>query len=380
VAFFVLRAKILLRKTNHNSTERKLSLRESLDYMKMKPVKIAMIGAGHDHATCCWDTINNMKDTFEVVGITRPTDEYMWKFEGEKAHHSFKGVKFTDIDELLNMQGLEAVAIEAGKEHGAKYAKMFAERGVAVFLDKPGATNLAEFKELIDIVKEKKVTFQTGYMYRFNPVIRQAVELAKSGALGDIFAVEAHMSVPHPKEKLDWIRRYKGGSMFFLGCHLVDLICEIQGFPKEIVPMSMSTHREGSDGEDYGFAVLKYENGLSFAKTSLSEIAGFGRRQLVISGTKGTAVVHPLEDAVKGTVLTSRGYYFSVDPETNKLVKREFVSSEFDRYEGMMEYFAKQVRGLMPPHRTLEYETELLQTVLSACGDKNDIFRPEFGM
>ena len=346
----------------------------------MKPVKIAMIGAGHDHALNCWDTLNNDKEHFEVIGITRPTDEYMWKFEGERAHESFKGVRFTDVEELLNNPELEAVAIEAGKEHGAKYAKLFAERGVAVFLDKPGAVNKADFDEIIDIVKAKNVPFQLGYMYRFNPVIRQAVELAKSGAIGDIFAAEAQMSVEHPREKLEWIRRYKGGSMFFLGCHLVDLICEVQGFPKEVLPMSFSIHRDGSEGEDYGMAMFKYENGLSFAKTSLSEIGSFGRRQLVISGTKGSAVVQPLEGVVKGTVLTSKGYYYARDPETHKYARRELVPSEFDRYTEMMRYFAKTVRGLVPPHRSLDYEKELFRHVLLACGDENDIFRPEFAM
>ena len=150
----------------------------------MKPIKIAMIGAGHDHALNCWDTLNNDKEHFEVIGITRPTDEYMWKFEGERAHDSFKNVKFTDVEDLLANPELEAVAIEAGKEHGAKYAKMFAERGVAVFLDKPGATDLASFEAVIDAVRKNNVPFQLGYMYRFNPVIRQAIELAKSGDVG----------------------------------------------------------------------------------------------------------------------------------------------------------------------------------------------------
>jgi len=339
-----------------------------------------MIGAGHDHATNCFETLNKLKDHFEVVGMTAPTDEYMWKCRGEKAHKVFEGVEFTDVEALLDMPGLEAVAIEAGKEHGAKYAKMFAERGVAVFLDKPGATDMASFGAVIDAVKKNNVPFQMGYMYRFNPVIRQAVELAKSGALGDIYSVEAHMSIHHPKEKLDWIRRYKGGTMFFLGCHLVDLICELKGFDCEIVNQSVVTHRDGTEGEEYGFALFKHKDSLSFAKTDLTEFGGYSRRQLVISGSEGTAVVQPLEECVKGTLLTSRGYYVTRNPETGKEEKKTFESSEFDRYEAMMKYFARTVRGEVPQHRTLEYEAELFGAVLRACGDENDIFRPEFAV
>ncbi len=346
----------------------------------MKPIKIAMIGAGHDHALNCWDTLNNDKEHFEVIGITRPTDEYMWKFEGERAHDSFKNVKFTDVEDLLANPELEAVAIEAGKEHGAKYAKMFAERGVAVFLDKPGATDLASFEAVIDAVRKNNVPFQLGYMYRFNPVIRQAIELAKSGALGDIYSVEAHMSIRHPKEKHEWVRRYKGGEMFFLGCHLIDLICEIKGFDCEVLSENTVTNRDGTEREMFGFAVLKHKDSLSYAKTDLTERGGYSRRQLVICGSEGTAVVQPLEACIKGTLLTSSGYYITADPETNKDVKKAFESYEFDRYTAMMQYFAKTVRGEVPQSRTLEYELDLFKTVLRACGDEKDIFRPEFAL
>ena len=42
-------------------------------------------------------------------------------------------------------------------------------------------------------------------------------------------------------------------------------------------------------------AVFKYKNGCSFAKTSATEGCGFLRRQLVISGSKGTIEINPIE-------------------------------------------------------------------------------------
>lgn len=125
-------------------------------------------------------------------------------------------------------------------------------------------------------------------MYRFNPLISEAIARAKSGELGEIYSVEAHMDCVHPPEKRQWLDRFPGGMMFYLGCHLIDLIYQIQGEPDEIISMNTSTEYKIDGAEDFGMAVLKYPHGVSFAKTCAAEPGGFMRRQLVICGTKGT--------------------------------------------------------------------------------------------
>lgn len=90
-------------------------------------------------------------------------------------------------------------------------------------------------------MEQKKLPLSLGYMYRFNPIVQKTFELAKEGALGDIFAVEAQMSVRHDKAKREWLGKYKGGALYYIGCHLVDMVCQFMGFPDEVVPLSAST-------------------------------------------------------------------------------------------------------------------------------------------
>ena len=61
-------------------------------------------------------------------------------------------------------------------------------------------------------------------MYRYNAAVKYCKELKESGKLGDIFSVEAQMSVYHDSEKRKWLNKFNGGMMFFLGCHLVDIV------------------------------------------------------------------------------------------------------------------------------------------------------------
>ena len=94
--------------------------------------------------------------------------------------------------------------------------------------------------------------------------------------------------------------------MFYLGCHLVDLIYSIQGNPKNIIPLNKCSKIDGVESEDFGMVVFEYDNGVSFAKTSAVEMGGFERRQLVVSGTKKTVELKPLERCIENGCITER--------------------------------------------------------------------------
>ena len=67
----------------------------------------------------------------------------------------------------------------------------------------------------------------------------------------------------------------------------------------EVIPLSCNTGYEGVDTCDFGMAVFKYPNGVSFAKTCDVERGGFLRRQLVICGEKGTIEIKPFEKYIE---------------------------------------------------------------------------------
>ncbi|MBR2223082.1 MAG: hypothetical protein IJ973_02040, partial [Christensenellaceae bacterium] len=117
---------------------------------------------------------------------------------------------------------------------------------------------------------------------------KEALRAVGEGRLGKIISVEAQMNCKHARGVREWLECFPGGMLFFLGCHLVDLIYQIQGEPKEIIPLSCSSGIDGLSTRDFGMAVFVYENGVSFAKTCDNERGGFLRRQLVICGEKGS--------------------------------------------------------------------------------------------
>lgn len=337
--------------------------------MPEKKIKIGQIGAMHDHAGDLIRTFEKMRDTFEVVGIAVPEGE---KMLGNAAGADvYDGIPLMSVEEMLEYPGLDAVAIETSELNLTKYAMMAVSKGLAVHMDKPGGTELADFEELIAEVKKRGTLFHTGYMYRYNPAVLKLKKEIEEGKLGGIYSVEAHMDCGHNPAKRQWLGQFPGGMMFFLGCHLVDMICYLQGFPKEVIPYNCSTGFDGVTADDYGFAVLKYDNGISFAKTCANELGGFMRRQLVVCGEKGTVQLLPFEappDEGQRTGLIT-GVRECFDRNGGWFYKGDSYNTElFDRYIPMMEGFAAYVRGEKENPFTPDYELEVYKTVLKACG------------
>lgn len=333
----------------------------------MRKIRIAQIGLNrYSHSGEIFHTLTKFPELFEIVGYTLVEDE---RETCQKHMRWVEGYPELTLDEILNDPTIEAVTVETDEIHLTKYALLAAEHGKHIHMEKPGGVAQADFDRLVDLMEQNGKVFHVGYMYRYNPYIAQVIEEAKRGDFGTVHAVEAHMSRYDKKTTREWFDSFPGGMMFYLGCHLVDLVLQIKGVPTRILPLNCSTHLDGVGTEDYGFAVMEYPEGMSFVKMTGAEIGGSRRRQLVVTGEKKSVEIKPLECTIPGThwrMYTEKVEY-AFDEEGHTKTLRE-KSEEFDRYETMMQAFAAMVRGERENPYTYEYERLLHRTVLACCG------------
>lgn len=336
----------------------------------MKRIRIAQIGTSQNsHGNDIFRTLCKLSDTFEVVGYALPENERE-KFPNRMK--AFEDYREMTVEEILNDPTIDAVAVETEEIYLTKYAQMVAVSGKHMHMEKPGGTSLEAFEKLIETVKASGKVFHTGYMYRYNPAVVNTIKRVKNGELGKIICVEAHMDCSHPANVREWLSNFKGGMMFFLGCHLVDLIYSIQGEPDEVIPLNTCSKMGIEKGEDTGFALFKYGEQYSFAKTSAIEQGGFIRRQLVVNGEKETVEIRPLEyytpDLKKMTATTRSISIEEASHGWNELGRIE-TTEEFFRYDNMMLSFASFVRGERENPYTPDYELALYKLLLKACGN-----------
>ena len=338
----------------------------------MERLKVVQIGGEHDHASDVIKAMRRQDDLFELAGYVIPEDDASEQFADVK--QAFDGVRRLTLEEALATPGLQGAVIETSEKKLTKYARIAAEHGLAVHMDKPGGDVEGEYQSLIAYVKERRNVFSLGYMYRFNPAVRRMFEMRDNGELGEIISVEAQMNCLHPPKKRDWLKKYRGGMMFFLGCHLIDLIMQMQGEPQEIMPFNRCTGLDGVCGEDFGMALLRYERGWSFAKTSAVELGGFMRRQLVVCGTKATVELNPIEYIVTGDKVNNQCTDMFVTTAEDCAQRswnargEKVVYGPVNRYDDMMRAFAEAALGRRPSPVDYDYEVKLHRAILAASG------------
>ena len=195
----------------------------------MKPLNVIQIGICHEHANGKFDTLRKCPDCFNLVGVV---DERPFSHTPRCHEYTYileQAPRVLTLDEALNWNGLDAVLIEVPNLDLAPVAIPFAEKGVPMHCDKPCGEAMEPYRTLLDICTRKNLPFQMGYMFRGNPAVRFAVQAVKDGILGEIFEFQADMNHCYGGEPYqDYIGKFRGGIMFNLGCHLIDIYLRIQ--------------------------------------------------------------------------------------------------------------------------------------------------------
>lgn len=338
----------------------------------MKKIKIVQIGVGHDHALPNFHCVASMDDTFELAGFVRVEGEDGLKPDFNK---NFEHIPALTLEEAFAIPNLEAAFIETEDPNLVFYARMAAEKGLHVFMDKPGSQSTEDFEEMLSVILKKQKVFGIGYVYRFHPLIQKTLTQVKEGKLGKIYSIEAHMSRDDKDEKRRWLEQFRGGMTFFLGCHLIDLIHLFTGTPEEITVLNTCTTTEKHKADDLGMAAFRYPEGMSFFKVSAAEPGGFMRRQLVVCGSLGTVEIRPLEEHWKESPYHCISQSIS-SFRTEKSTPLDWddkgqieACAPYHRYRAMFADFAQRIREERPSTREeLLREARVHRILLASCG------------
>lgn len=106
----------------------------------------------------------------------------------------------------------------------AEWTVRAAEAGKHVLCEKPLAMSPDEAEEMIAACQRAGVTFMEAFMYRLHPQWIRTREIVRSGALGELVAVETHFSYFNDDPtNIRNIAAYGGGAMMDIGCYCLDL-------------------------------------------------------------------------------------------------------------------------------------------------------------
>ncbi|KTR08253.1 oxidoreductase [Aureimonas ureilytica] len=269
------------------------------------PIRLGMVGGGEGAFIGAVHRIAaRIDDRYKLVAGALSSD-------AERARRSAEAIgiatdrAYASFEEMAEREaarpdGIEAVSIVTPNHMHAPAAKAFLRAGIHVICDKPLSINVAEAEELVALQTETGRILAVTHNYTGYPMIREARELVRSGALGDIRLVQmeyaqdwlserAELSGSKQAEwRTDPKRSGGGGCIGDIGTHAYNLGAFVSGLETDSLLAELSTFVEGRPLDDDVRVLLRYRGG---AKGLLwaSQVAVGNENALTLRvyGTKG---------------------------------------------------------------------------------------------
>jgi predicted dehydrogenase len=230
-----------------------------------------------------------------------------YDIEPQRAYGSYKELIAGEL-KLPASERIDFVSIATPNHTHFEVAKACGEAGFNVMCDKPMTYDLSQAEELAKIVQKTGIVFGLTHNYTGYPLVRQARDMVQAGELGTINALRAFYIQGWLRQRLEkenqkqasWRTDPKksgaAGCFGDIGTHAYNLGRFITGLLPEQISCSLKTFEQGRQLDDYGTAVIRYQNG-ALGTVTASQIS-HGRENdlwIEVDGTKGSLEWHQEE-------------------------------------------------------------------------------------
>jgi predicted dehydrogenase len=279
---------------------------------------------------------------------------------------------FADIEELLEYEALDAVAICTPNHLHEPHALAALAAGVHVLVERPMALTLAGAQRIAKQADKRDRIVTVGMNHRYRTDVQIVRSFAQSGELGRLESVRGSWHVFRPsRAQLGWRQRRDesgGGAMLDLGEAILDLGMWLSNFPE---PLRVSACLYGAEGqrgvEASGSAFVVCEGGFSIFLDVTWHHVGEGERfGLGIRGSKGSAGINPLH-------VWKELHGVPTDVSPTGAISREnaFTAS----YRAEWAHFLAAIRGEVKPFHLREQLTihRILDAIYRSASEGKDI-------
>jgi predicted dehydrogenase len=197
-------------------------------------------------------------------------------------------------------QRIDFVSVTTPNHTHYEIAKAAVEAGFNVVCDKPMTFDLKQAEDLAAAVDKAGVVFAVSHNYTGYPLVRQAREMIAAGELGEINAIRSNYIQGWLRTKLEesgqkqaaWrtdpSKSGAAGCFGDIATHAYNLARYMTGLLPDQISCHLRTFEPGRKLDDYGTAIIKFENG-ALGSVTASQIS-HGRENdlfIEIDGTKG---------------------------------------------------------------------------------------------
>jgi predicted dehydrogenase len=257
-------------------------------------IQAALVGCAHIHTP---GFIKRLLARRSSVNIRRVWDPNRARGRKRAAELSTQAV--SNVDAIWNDPEITAVVITSETDRHLELVTAAAAAGKHMFVEKPLGLGAADAAKMARAIEKARVTFQTGYFMRGQPINRFLREQVERGAFGKITRVRATNC--HAGALEDWFspewkwmteRKHSGcGAFGDLGTHVLDIMMWMLGDVDSVAAATASPLKKyGAQCDETGEGLLRFRSG-TLGSLAAGWVDVANPVTLVISGTHGIAWV-----------------------------------------------------------------------------------------
>lgn len=254
-----------------------------------KKLRWGVIGAGGiaDRRTIPGMLLAKNAELVAVMDISAEhTEAIRQKYNAKRA--------YTSEEELLKDPEVDAVYIATPIVCHARQAKLAADYGKHILIEKPLAMTSEEGEDVLKHCAEKGVQIAAGFMMRFGAHVQNMKQAVAEGKIGTLVSGYSQFTLWLPYEPGNW-RQVKakagGGAMMDLAVHCIDLMEYISGMRvTQVASMNekIAFPEPQYDVEDTSTLLMRMENGAQFVvQTNFNIPDEASKWRVEFFGTKG---------------------------------------------------------------------------------------------
>lgn len=320
-------------------------------------IRTGILGTQHGHLMGKLKAMKNSAD-YQVVSVCEPDADAAAR---AKRNPAFEGLRWVTEEEMLSDKSLHLIVVECRPWDALPFGKKVVAAGKHLHLEKPPGNEWAPFRDMVEEARRRNLLFQTGYMWRWHEGINAAIEAKEKGWLGDVFMVRGTINSDRDQQQRNLEAKYKGGSMYELGGHLIDRVVELLGRPKKVNSWLRHDTSNPDKLADNTLVVLEYDRAIVTLSSSARMYGSGEHRSFEVIGSEGTFVVYPETSKMRVAMRKAQGPY--------KAGWQQIDLPPQPRYIGDFQELARALKSGKPLRHSYDHELTLHETLLRASGE-----------
>lgn len=256
--------------------------------------KVGVLGLIHDHV---WQHVPELAARDDVtLSVADPNEPLL---EQAAREHGVER-RYRDYADLLEREQPDAVLIFVDNLSKVELVELAASHGKPVMIEKPMAATLAHAQRIRVAMNAAGVPLMVNWPTAWNPEIRQALDLAAEGEIGDVFRLSCRLGHGGPKEYgcspyfWGWLydRRRNGGGAYIDYCGYGASIARVLlGQPSRVQATIGRLQKDYVEVDDNAVLVLRYPGAMAVIEATWSANGPVPDSGPVLMGRDGTLVV-----------------------------------------------------------------------------------------